>query len=83
MRRRLCHFGFAAAVTLCVAVVGGCQSGVTGSANRLVGADGQRFTVQDLQSIANDPDLTDDGKRQAFRDLGIQDEKLIDALLTL
>ena len=61
----------------------GCQSSFVEYANRLVGVDGQLFTVEDLEAIANDADLTDDEKRQGFRDLGIQDEKLIDALLTL
>lgn len=51
--------------------------------NQLVGAQGQRFTVEDLESIANDPDLDTDGKREAFRALGIEDERLIDALLGL
>ncbi len=51
--------------------------------NRLIGADGQRFEVEDLTQIANDPDLDEAGKRQAFRDLGLEDEELIDALLGL
>ena len=52
-------------------------------ANRLVGADGQLFTVDDLEAIANDPDLDEDAKRDAFRALGIEDQELIDALLEL
>jgi hypothetical protein len=51
--------------------------------NRLVGADGQLFTVEDLEDIANDSSLTDDEKRDQFRALGIEDEKLINALLEL
>jgi hypothetical protein len=51
--------------------------------NRLIGAEGQLFTVEELEDIATDDDLTDDEKRQAFRDLGIEDEELIDALLDL
>lgn len=50
---------------------------------QLTGIDGQVITVEDLEAIANDPDLTDDEKRQDFRDLGIEDERLIDALLGL
>ena len=69
------------AMPLCLAA--GCGSGGVEYANRLIGADGQLFSVEDLEAIANDADLTDDEKRQAFRDLGIEDEKLIDALLTL
>ncbi len=64
-------------------LVAGCRSGAVEYANRLIGADGQLFSVEDLEAIANDGDLTDDEKRQAFRDLGIEDEELIDALLTL
>lgn len=64
--------------------VGGCAAVVPGELpNRLIGADGQRFAVEDLTEIANDPDLDEAGKRQAFRDLGIEDEELIDALLGL
>lgn len=51
--------------------------------NRLVGADGQEFVLEDLEEIANDPQLTTEQRRQAFRDLGIEDEELIDALLNL
>lgn len=51
--------------------------------NRLIGADGQEFVLEDLEEIANDARLTDDQKRAAFRDLGIEDEELIDALLDL
>jgi hypothetical protein len=67
-----------------LALIPGCGVSVAQSfPNQLVGAEGQRFTVEDLEAIANDPDLDDEEKREAFRDLGILDEKLIDALLTL
>ena len=64
-------------------LVAGCRSGVVEYANRLVGADGQLFSVEDLEAISSDADLTDDQKREAFRDLGIEDEELIEALLAL
>ena len=51
--------------------------------NRLIGADGQEFVLEDLAAIANDARLSDDEKRQAFRDLGLEDEELITALLNL
>lgn len=51
--------------------------------NRLVGANGQLFTVEDLEMIANDAQLTEEEKRAQFRALGIEDEKLIEALLDL
>lgn len=47
------------------------------------GEEGQVYVLDDLRDIATDPDLTEDEKREAFRDLGIEDEDLIDALLTL
>ena len=53
------------------------------SPNRLIGADGQRFVLDDLREIANDDSLTEDEKIDAFRELGIEDEKLIEALLDL
>lgn len=40
-------------------------------------------TLDNLDGIANDPDLPDAEKREAFRRLGIEDEGLITALLTL
>lgn len=62
----------------------GCGASSTGEfPNRLIGSDGQRFVVEDLEQIANDPDLDEAGKREAFRELGIEDEELIDALLGL
>jgi len=49
--------------------------------NRLIGADGQLVVLEDIEEIAQDPDLTDDQRRQRLRDLGIEDEELIEALL--
>lgn len=53
--------------------------------NQLFGADGRVITVADIEEIVSDPELAgnDEETRQRLRDLGIQDEKLIDALLTL
>jgi hypothetical protein len=51
--------------------------------NAETGENGEVYVLEDLRDIANDPDLTDDEKRQAFRDLGIEDEDVIDGLLTL
>jgi len=84
MLRRLFAVGLGTALfALPSCLAAGCQSGAVEYANRLIGADGQLFSVEDLEAIANDRNLTDDEKRQAFRDLGIEDEELIDALLTL
>jgi len=46
-------------------------------------ATGQTLTVEDIEAIVNDTLMTDDEKRQALRDLGIEDDILIEALLTL
>jgi len=61
----------------------GCTSGFIDYPNRLVGADGQSFTLDDLEAIAADTELSEAEKREAFRALGIEDEMLIDALLAL
>ena len=53
--------------------------------NQLLGADGRVITVADIEAIVFDSELAgnEEGTRQQLRDLGIEDEKLIDALLTL
>jgi hypothetical protein len=43
--------------------------------------DGSPITVEQLDAIATDPDLTNEEIRRQFRDLGIEDEDLIDAWL--
>ena len=52
-------------------------------ANRLIGADGQTIVLDDIRAIVDDPSLTADQKRTRLRELGIADETLINALLTL
>lgn len=65
-------------------LLGSCGTSLTtGFANQLIGADGQPLILDDLTQIANDPSLSVEQKRQAFRDLGVEDEELIDALLDL
>jgi hypothetical protein len=49
--------------------------------HRLIGAEGQRVLLDDIFEILNDPELTDDQRRERLRDLGIEDEQLIDAML--
>ena len=69
---------------LAALALGGCGSVVVSEyPDRLVGADGQELVLEDLEEIANNGNLTDDQKRERFRELGIEDEKLIEALLTL
>lgn len=69
-----------------LAAFAGCDSAIFQEyalPDRLVGSDGQVFTVEDLQAIADDSGLSTEAKRQAFRDLGIEDPDLIEALLNL
>ncbi len=64
--------------------LGSCGTSITADfANQVVGADGQPLNLDDLAQIANDASLSVAEKRQAFRELGVEDEKLIDALLDL
>ncbi len=63
---------------------GGCGTAILRNySNRIIGADGQVITLNQIQRIVDDPNLDDDGRRQQIRDLGVEDEKLIEALLTL
>ena len=62
----------------------GCGTTVsTDFPNRLIGADGQTIVLEDVEVIVEDGGLSDDEKRAQLRDLGIEDEVLIEALLTL
>ena len=71
-------------IALGAIVAGGCGTvASTDFSNRLVGADGQLFVLEDLEEIAKDPDADEEEKRDLFREMGIEDEKLIDALLDL
>ena len=69
------------AVLLCLS---GCGTAITTNQNfreRISGIDGQEIWIEDIREINDDADLDDDAKRQAYRDLGIVDPDLIDALL--
>lgn len=60
----------------------GCGTSVNSDfPNRIVGPQDQRITLEDIDAITADLTLTDEQKRDRLRDLGLQDEKLIDALL--
>lgn len=76
------------AVCVCVAaMLAGCGTEVIENVNlpnRVIGNDGQVFFLEDLREVTDDPDLTPDEMRERFRDdFGIEDEDLIEALLTL
>lgn len=45
-----------------------------------IGAEGERFFYDDIQAIQDDATLSAEAKREALRDLGIEDEDLLDAL---
>ena len=63
-------------------LLGSCGASVTtGYANQLIGADGQPLVLDELTQIANDPSLTIEQKRQAFRELGIEDEEVHGVLM--
>ncbi|MCK4660785.1 MAG: hypothetical protein KAV82_14795 [Phycisphaerae bacterium] len=47
----------------------------------LVGADGQDVVLSDVVEIVDNANLDEEAKREAIRELGIEDEDLIDALL--
>ena len=49
--------------------------------NAETGENGQVYVLDDLEAIADDPDLTEDEKREQYNELGIEDNDLIDALL--
>jgi hypothetical protein len=71
-------------MALALLVGGGCGTAILRDyPNRVVGADGQRIVLDDIQAIVDDPSLPADEKRRQLRDLGLEDELLIEALLGL
>lgn len=64
-------------------LVGACGGAATEYPNRMIGANGEEIVLDDIEAIIDDDELTDDQKREELRSLGIGDELLIDALLTL
>ncbi len=49
--------------------------------NAETGEGGQTYTLDEVEDITENSALTDEEKRDALRELGIEDEDLIDALL--
>ncbi|MHC4063279.1 MAG: hypothetical protein ACYSUQ_08510 [Planctomycetota bacterium] len=45
--------------------------------------DGRSIFREDVEAIVNDDQLSTDEKREALQELGIEDDDLIEALLTL
>ena len=65
-------------LTLVVLLCGSCGTvGVLDFPNCVTGTEGQCLLLDDLEDIAESAYLTDDEKREQFRELGIEDEKLI------
>ena len=48
---------------------------------QFVDADGNPLSLEDLQEITTDPDLTPDQMARELRNLGLADEELIDAIV--
>jgi len=62
--------------------LGGCGSAPqTDFPAALRGPDGEVILFDDVSAILGNDDLTEDEKRNALRELGLEDERLIDALL--
>lgn len=76
-------FAFRAALLGIACSLSACGVANTNFPNRLIGSHGEEIVLDDVEAIVNDDELTDDEKRDELRDLGIEDELLIDALLTL
>ena len=71
-------------IALALLFGGGCGTAILRDyPNRVVGSDGQRIVLDDIQAIVDDATTTDEEKRQQLRELGLEDEMLIDALLGL
>jgi hypothetical protein len=60
----------------------GCgAAAITEFPDALTAPDGQPILLDDVDAILDDDNLSDAEKREQLRELGIEDEKLIDALL--
>lgn len=66
------------------ATMGGCGFNASADINypaALRDADGNIILLEEVEEIVNDGELTDDEKRTALEELGIEDPDIIDALL--
>lgn len=73
--------GCSVLVSLILTLAGGCGAQVTTFQARIRAADGSPIYVEDILAITEDTNLTTEEQRQALRDLGLEDEELITALL--
>lgn len=67
--------------TLSCAAMIGCGNTPRVYPTQILRPDGSPIYVEDLQAIVDDGTLTDEEKAQQLRDLGIEDEELIRAIL--
>lgn len=88
MLMKRCRFPFKCgalvpALTIALSLgFGGCGNVVrTEFPHTAVGADGQPLSLEAIDGILMDSSLSNEQKREALRDLGIEDEKLITAFL--
>lgn len=66
---------------LALALCGCGLSSRTDFPNALTGPGGEVILFDDVSDILNDSGLSDNEKREALRTLGLEDERLIDALI--
>lgn len=59
----------------------GCGTTAQLFSTQILRPNGSPLYIEDLQAIVDDDTLTDEEKAQRVRDLGIEDEKLIRAIL--
>ena len=60
---------------------GSCGTNVATFPAQILGADGTPIYLEELRAIVDDVALSADEQRQGIRDLGIEDEELITAIL--
>jgi len=65
-----------------IPAVGGCGLPPSSYPHALTNEQGQPILLDDVTDVLDDDSLSDGEKRDALRDLGIEDEKLIDALVS-
>jgi len=73
-------------LVLGIVLSGGCGTSILQPArfpNSVLDANGEPLSLEELEAIANDADLTEQQKRDRFAELGIEDPDLIEVLLDL
>ena len=74
----------ASCIAAWVVACSGCGTSLSSSyPHRLMDQQGRTIHLEDILAVVDDDARTEAEKREALRDLGVGDEKLIDALLEL